>query len=348
MRSRDRIAYLAALSLLMSAAELLVPRVLPFFRLGLANIPILMALGLDLRSFIMLLLLKGIGNAYISGTLFSIFAIMSIIQTLASGLTMYVLSRILRERISIYAISAMGALSSTIAQIAMATLYAGRGTLAFLPLMLALSLPSSILVAVLSRRLRIPEDIPTIDDGQRTGSSKATVGAMLVSAGSIMMTDGLLPLLLSLIMALALQAYVKRRIRLMPHLMLLAFMMLSSLLTPSGRLLFSIFSIPVTSGSLIEGAEGALRLSACMALSQAFSRLIVPERGIIGEVMYLFSLMQSSFRETEGSLMERISGSLELGGAHKTQKTAIIIPVFTLICISLAFIASAVLGFLFY
>ena len=42
MQSRDKIAYLGALSLLMSLAELFVPRPLPFFRLGLANIPLLL------------------------------------------------------------------------------------------------------------------------------------------------------------------------------------------------------------------------------------------------------------------------------------------------------------------
>ena len=37
MLSRDRISSLAALSLLFSAAEMFIPRFLPFFRLGLAN-----------------------------------------------------------------------------------------------------------------------------------------------------------------------------------------------------------------------------------------------------------------------------------------------------------------------
>ena len=111
MRSQDRIAYLAALSLLMSAAELLVPRILPFFRLGLANIPLLLALGMAPGHFALLLLLKAIGNAYISGTLFSVFAIISIAQTFASGIMMYALSRLFGRRISIYSVSAMGALA---------------------------------------------------------------------------------------------------------------------------------------------------------------------------------------------------------------------------------------------
>ena len=348
MRSQDRIAYLAALSLLMSAVELLVPRVLPFFRLGLANIPLLMALGMAPGPFALLLLLKGIGNAYISGTLFSLFAIMSVVQTFASGITMYALSRMLERRISIYSVSAMGALASTLSQIAMAALYAGQGALAFLPLMLALSLPSSMLVAYLSTRITLPDEIPEIGNEESEGSSRLAIASMIISAGAVMMTDGIIPLSLSLIIALSFQAYAGRRIMLLPHIALLLFMTLSSLLTPSGRVLFSFLSFPITEDSLISGVEGALRLSSCMAISQGFSRLIVPKRGIIGKVMYIFSLMQSSFRETEGSLMERIARTLELGGAVRTQNKAVNIPPFTLIGISIAFIALATLGFLFY
>ena len=55
MRYRDRIAYLGALSLFLSAIELLIPRVIPFFRIGLANIPVMAALGLPVWDFSILL-----------------------------------------------------------------------------------------------------------------------------------------------------------------------------------------------------------------------------------------------------------------------------------------------------
>ena len=54
MQSRDKIAYLGALSLLMSLAELFVPRPLPFFRLGLANIPLLLGLTMDVGPYMAL------------------------------------------------------------------------------------------------------------------------------------------------------------------------------------------------------------------------------------------------------------------------------------------------------
>ena len=152
MQSRDKIAYLGALSLLMSLAELFVPRPLPFFRLGLANIPLLLALTMDAGPYMTLLLVKAIGNSYISGTIFSPFALMSLAQTFASGMAMYGAGR-LGERISIYSVSLLGAAVSSAVQIAVAALYAGRGVTAFLPLMLAVALPSSLLVAYIAKRI---------------------------------------------------------------------------------------------------------------------------------------------------------------------------------------------------
>ena len=73
----------------MSLAELFVPRPLPFFRLGLANIPLLLGLTMDAGPYMALLLVKAIGNSYVSGTIFSPFALMSLAQTFASGMAMY-------------------------------------------------------------------------------------------------------------------------------------------------------------------------------------------------------------------------------------------------------------------
>ena len=349
MQSRDKTAYLAALSLLMSAAELMVPRILPFFRLGLANIPLLMALGLDWRSYLMLLLLKAVGNAYISGTLFSVFALMSLAQTLASGSVMYVLGHLPGNRISVYGISLLGALASSVTQIAVAALYVGRGTLAFLPLIILLSLPSSILVAFLSQRLEIPAELPEAEEDPAEKETRWQAPlSMLAAAGAVMMTKSIILLLPALAVSMAFQRYAGRRIYLMPHLLTMLFMVVSSLLTPSGRVVAEVASIPVTEDALAAGVAGALRLSACMALSQAFSRVIVPSGGLIGKTLYFFSAMQSSFRATEGRLTDRVSEALELKATNKTTNTPINIPAFILFLIPALLITLSVLGFLFY
>ena len=227
MQSRDKIAYLGALSLLMSLAELFVPRPLPFFRLGLANIPLLLGLTMDVGPYMALLLVKAIGNSYVSGTIFSPFALMSLAQTFASGMAMYGAGR-LGERISIYSVSLLGAAVSSAVQIAVAALYAGRGVTAFLPLMLAVALPSSLLVAYIAKRIRLPEAVP-VEDGNSAGGRRNTIpiAAMAITVGSSLMLDSI-PLLLAALMAsLCFQRATGRRIRLMPHIWTMAFMVLS-------------------------------------------------------------------------------------------------------------------------
>ena len=53
LETRQQIARLAALMLVFTYAELLVPRVIPFFRLGLGNAALLMGLGLSFPAFML-------------------------------------------------------------------------------------------------------------------------------------------------------------------------------------------------------------------------------------------------------------------------------------------------------
>lgn len=344
---QDRIAYLGALSLLFSFAELFIPRILPFFRLGLANIPLILGLTLDFRSYFLLILIKAIGNAYISGTLFSLFAILSIAQSAASGILMYALYHS-SIKLSIYSISALGALISALTQISIASLYAGKGTLSFMPLMIALSLPSSILVAFISNRIAIPEKITLEESESKKGMNALSIIALIASAGAVLLESSIELLSVSLILAFIFQKRMGRKIKLLPHIGTLIFMLISSTLTPSGRILFSLFSFPITDGALLTGLRGALRLSSCMALSQGFSATIRPSSSLLSRTLSLFSTMQILFLNAEGTLRERIKAALQLEMHIKRQISQINISAFTLISILIIFPALLLLDFLFF
>ena len=58
--NKKRIAYLSALTLLFSYAELLLPRIIPFFRLGLGNVAILMAFEMPFPAFLLLSVIKAV------------------------------------------------------------------------------------------------------------------------------------------------------------------------------------------------------------------------------------------------------------------------------------------------
>ena len=79
--SKNTLAYLWALTLLFSYAEMVLPRLVPFFRLGLANTVILLALDINFSSFIILSILKATAASLMGGTLFSPFFLISLLQS---------------------------------------------------------------------------------------------------------------------------------------------------------------------------------------------------------------------------------------------------------------------------
>lgn len=94
--STFQISFFAALCLFLSAVEYAIPKPLPFLRLGLANLPILLAVKLACgenpkikkTEYWLLILLKILGQAFISGTLFSYVFLFSAAGSFASGIAM--------------------------------------------------------------------------------------------------------------------------------------------------------------------------------------------------------------------------------------------------------------------
>ena len=115
------IAFLTAMSLFLSAIEYAIPKPVPFMRLGLANLPIL--IGLELLSpgnVIVLVLLKAAGQGLIQGTLFSYIFLFSLAGSLSSGAVMIAARFLLGRRITLIGISILGALASNSIQIVLA------------------------------------------------------------------------------------------------------------------------------------------------------------------------------------------------------------------------------------
>ena len=347
MQKQDKAAYLAAISLFMSALEMFIPHPLPFFRIGLANIPILLAFSMDTGSFLLLSLLKGIGTSYVSGNLFSVFGIMSIVQSLLSASASYAIYHVAGCCISIYGISLAGALISAIAQIAVASLYAGRGMLIFLPPLIIMSFPAALITAFLSKHIRIPDEINLEYDDESRDNRRAII-SMLISVSAVMMIRTPIPALIAFLSALLFQKASGRKIKILPHLLMLIFMVLSSLLTPEGRILFSLFSFPVTEDALLRGIASSLRLSASIALSQGFYSYIKPSGGIIGKTLAAFTTLLEEWKHTSGKLTERINETLMMNNAIKYRKTAINIPLFTSILLPSFLIFILVCDYLFF
>ena len=115
--------FLAALCLFLAAVEYAIPKPLPFLRLGLANLPVIVALFvLPTRDIYKLILLKIIGQALVTGTLFSYIFLFSAAGSAASGLTMLGVHLWLKNRVSCIGLSLAGAAANNIAQLVVAYL----------------------------------------------------------------------------------------------------------------------------------------------------------------------------------------------------------------------------------
>ncbi len=117
--SNDKlIAFLASLCLFLSAVEFVIPKPLPFMRLGLANVPIILSLYLlKPKQIFFLMLLKVIGQGFISGTVFSYIFLFSLVGTFTSGCTMLIAHRTGKHYIGPVGICLLGSLANAASQI---------------------------------------------------------------------------------------------------------------------------------------------------------------------------------------------------------------------------------------
>ena len=145
--------FLAALCLFLAAVEYAIPKPLPFLRLGLANLPVIIALFImPTRDIYKLILLKIMGQALITGTLFSYIFLFSAAGSLASGLTMLGVHRILRNRISCIGLSLAGAATNNIAQLIVAHLILfGSATRYIAPILLISGAVTGLILGIFTQ-----------------------------------------------------------------------------------------------------------------------------------------------------------------------------------------------------
>ena len=123
--TRKTIAILGAFCLFLSTIEYMIPKPMPFMRIGIANLPLMLAVDIfPLSTFLILIAVKVLGQALITGTLFSYIFLFSLAGTFISALFMYGLRRFAgRDRISFVGVGVTGAMTSNISQLCLAWLF---------------------------------------------------------------------------------------------------------------------------------------------------------------------------------------------------------------------------------
>ena len=317
-QNKNKIAYLGALTLLFSYAEMLLPRFTPFFRIGLGNIAILLAFDLNPLSFMLLTLIKAFASPLMAGTLFSPFFLISLGQSFFSGMMMYLLARLNRKckniLFSLYGISILGSAVSALIQIFLSTLYLGKGTYSLLGPMLLFSLFSGIITAFFSLILHIPEQAPNLIRKESVEKKQPVLllALLILSASAaIFMIKNLIILSLALILALILQLISGRKIYIYPHISLWIFVVISTLFIPNGEVLIKIGTFSITKGSLIMGITKALKLSIVSALSQCAASLKPRGDRPLALVLAYFTALSNLFRSSQGNFIQKLKTTLQ-------------------------------------
>lgn len=149
---KDKICFMASLCLFLSGLELAIPKPLPFMRLGLANLPIIV--GLNFFSFTelaFLVLLKILMQAFLSGTLFTYIFVFSSAGSFVSLVFMYGINRLSRKHnlVSNIGISLAGSMGSCLAQIVCAIfILFGENTKYIAPVLLVSGMITGLLLGI--------------------------------------------------------------------------------------------------------------------------------------------------------------------------------------------------------
>ncbi len=118
------ISIFGALCLFLSAIEYLIPKPMPFFRLGLANLPLLLGLRfLSPVDLLLVLLLKVLGQGLVNGTLASYVFLFSFAGSAASLAAMSLVYRLGRNSVSLIGVSLFGAMASSLVQLVLAVTF---------------------------------------------------------------------------------------------------------------------------------------------------------------------------------------------------------------------------------
>ncbi|WP_235214090.1 Gx transporter family protein [Treponema pallidum] len=341
MRSRlpldvrdELVSLLGGMCFFLSTVEHVIPKPLPFFRVGLANLPLLISPDLlPFCAYARLVFLKVIGQALVSGTLFSYVFVLSLAGSTASGALMYALRFVPCRYLSCVGISVMGAFCSNVIQLTLArVLVFGAGVWYVLPLFCALGAVSSTLLGALTGHFLSHSQWYAHLQNAACGQQDTAPPASLffsVQAGCectapcsehglrprvlryVRMGTGLLLLLILLCVprlsvqasvcgiALLLYAATGGRIRWMTLAGLWVGTLACYLRPPVGRVWATVLGVPLTSGALSAGARQACMASGMVYLSKWILRVPPHLPGKFGQtVVHALSLMHrlSSFK----------------------------------------------------
>lgn len=312
------VSFFGGICILFALVEAAIPKPLPFLRLGIANLPILLALGyLGAGEFFLLGLLKITAQGIYGGTMFSFAFLFSTGGTLSSMLVMYVFFHLFKKRnlISFVGISILGAVFSCAVQTLLGAAFIfGEGMRYVFPLFLLTSGVSGLLLGFFAEMISVssdffsslnnriykentkwfPEDNKTAEDIKRIYFSLCELVLCIIFITLLLYTDyttvkvALLLIFLFLIFFTkeSKKNVMKRLVNLVifPFFTML-FIVAINLCIPFGKVIFKLGPLVFTEGALLEGIKKAVDFQGTLFISMYFlkSGIFIP--GFLGRIL---------------------------------------------------------------
>lgn len=302
------IAFFSALCFFLSAAEYAVPKPVPFFRIGFANLPVMLSLSrMKKRETLILILMKVFFQAVMNGTLFSYVLVFSFAGSAASGLFMMAAYSMLKKRISWIGVSLCGGLANNVSQLFFARLILFGPNVKFVaPALLCISFVSSLALGLFAQLFCAKSEwyrslsksaspsLPVFASVHEKKSGVKKFGLILSSAFFLILIFRNAPAEIYAVLLLLVALALKKRGKLnpVPALFLIVSVTFFSLLSPHGKVLLSIGTFRVTLGALESGLAKGGKLCAFVFLSQFLLSSGVRFPGKAGE---FFSLVINYF-----------------------------------------------------
>lgn len=276
----------------LSMIEYAIPKPIPFMRLGIANMGIMLSLYvLPIRQVLFLTLIKVFLQALISGTFFSYIFIFSFVGSFASVFAMLLSKNIFKSKISFLGICFSGALANNLSQILLSYLMIFKSSTSFIaPILLISGFISSAVLGTLTQKfvsgsswykMILTEDVNNVSDLENI-DSQTNLSAIKKSKK----TNG------------------KILKNLISSFILLLSIIFFSLLIPNGKLLFSIGSFKITQESLFLGLRRGLILILSIYVSKIIVSKFPPLKGRFGKfinmILLYFKELTSFEKENSG------------------------------------------------
>lgn len=276
---RSELFFYAAIALFWGTVELSLPKVIPFFHLGLANLALLLALPrLKSIDFFLLAFLKSLLVSLLNGKLFSLLFMLSLGGTLSSALVMKLLFWKSRY-FSLPAISTVGSVVHALTQLMLAHLiyFRAEASFFFLP-MLFLSLISGFLLGLIASEVNLPDFFQEMMLEKEVKKKSSTKGIVLwiffLSCGFLggfflfQMKSPLGLTFLAFLMIFLQLALSKKWNFFFSQLGSFFLIFFINQLFPQGEILFRFESVVFADVSLLEGVKKASLFTGLIAYSQ--------------------------------------------------------------------------------